>query len=99
MATRLEDLPEKWEQGLWKHASATSIANMCARQLREALRWIPVTERLPDERRKRYFVWEEDADSDECDGFGFLDEDGAWWRHGIRLNYVTHWRHLPEGPK
>lgn len=62
------------------------------------VRWIPVTERLPDtfhpvivcrEREKDEYVVEQ----------GFKDV-GDWWKvYGTRTKKVTHWMPLPEPPE
>lgn len=67
-------------------------------RLREAQRWIPVEERLPDNEQD-VFIW-----CDRCGG----DRDVGWWSlknkvwvvNGFTLCYnVTHWMPLPEPPK
>ena len=62
------------------------------------VRWIPVTERLPDtfrpvivcrEKEKGKFVVEQ----------GFKDV-GDWWKvYGTRTKKVTHWMPMPEPPE
>lgn len=62
------------------------------------VRWIPVTERLPDtfhpvivcrEKGKGEYVVEQ----------GFKDV-GDWWKvYGTRTKNVTHWMPLPEPPE
>ena len=57
-------------------------------------RWIPVTERLP----------EENYNCLVCDD-GFVEEGyrnmvGGWYDfHGDRLKFVTHWMPLPQPPE
>ncbi len=63
-------------------------------------RWIPVTERLPEEyvnvlchlrsldRRSEYY------------SIDHLMEDGQWWKSANSWKFeVTHWQPLPEPPK
>lgn len=74
-------------------------------KLREAQRWIPVSERLPEFEEKvliRYSgVALEAIRVDEFDDDA--QEDFAWWSDpydGEWLNFceVTHWMPLPEAP-
>ena len=116
--SRIEDLPDEWErraQG-WARGSShydggladgkASVYEACAEELREALAWIPVGERLPtvEDRASGYsrevlcFT-----DGGQCVGFykkATHPEDDGWMlydmdRDGLR---VTHWRPLPKGP-
>ena len=67
--------------------------------LQAAQRWIPVTERLP-ENGTRNLVTRYDYVTDHQ----FLDllwfDKGEWWNRRYAGDYaVTHWRELPEPPK
>lgn len=73
------------------------IAANC-RVLLDALRWVPVIERVPDER---------DAKGNRIDVLLYADGEqyvGHRWRDGWRVDgewieNVTHWRHLPPKPE
>lgn len=60
--------------------------------------WIPVTERLPKDRKERVLVKLTDANS--ITGTPAMDTDryviDEWVRYG---DFVTHWMPLPEPPK
>ena len=59
----------------------------------DAVKWIPVTERLPEQNGKYLaFALEEENTMD----FYY----GHWMLHGTDYRrYVTHWMPLPEPPK
>lgn len=69
----------------WNKARAMSIT------------WIPVTQELPDE-EQTVLVYSPKSDSPVW--IGFLDA-GQWREVSAELytEEVTHWAHLPEGPK
>lgn len=61
-------------------------------------RWIPVTERLP-ENQEDVHIWFDRCGGDIDVGWFSLDKK-AWFCKGIMLPYtVTHWMPLPEPPK
>ena len=63
------------------------------------MKWIPVTERLP-ESAERYLVMRFDyvTRTPFCDLLWF--ENGRWWNRRYDGDYaVTHWMPLPEPPK
>lgn len=61
------------------------------------LRWIPVTERLP-EPFKRVIVARPGEDETIVEQ-GYKDV-GPWWKvYGTRTKYVTHWMDFPKSPK
>lgn len=66
-------------------------------RLKEAARWIPVGERLPDD---DLTVMVACKDSDEPVWLGYHDETG--WvsaTDGAPITgLVTHWKQMPEGP-
>ena len=63
----------------------------------ENKRWIPVTERLPEDELDRVLIA---SDFDSPVGNQKIDTDrfrrGSWVRYG---DHVTHWMPLPEPPK
>lgn len=65
----------------------------------EELRWIPVTERLP-EPWKDVLVY---SRYDFCETAVYIGVPGKWrvtWNHGmLDVDSVTHWMPLPEPPK
>ena len=64
------------------------------KRLREASRWIPVTEKLPDH-QDPVIVFNRD-------GVNICFLVRSYWMHandGLFVHDVTHWRPLPEGPK
>lgn len=64
--------------------------------LREANRWIPVGERLPDEGEKiMAFTLDSDVIWAWLERGVFEDEDGRTFRDG----YITHWKHEPAPPE
>lgn len=63
-------------------------------QLREAARWIPVTERLPDDEMT---VMIATTDCDEPVWLGW-HADGGWCSVDAVPVRVTHWKPIPEAP-
>lgn len=63
-------------------------------------RWIPVTERLPEDPVKKVLVFVPHTHGDIVDAGRYLGADG-WVLEGWHLtqNAVTHWMPLPEPPK
>ena len=68
-----------------------------ALRLREAQRWIPVTERLPPVPNRRVCICDLNAGLT----FGSPDACGQWWDSVTqeRLHAVTHWMPLPAPPE
>ena len=73
----------------------------------EQQRWIPVTERLPEDEEKEYLVTVLDREDDICEVYKGFYQDRKWWTqycHGcLELdkepcgdNIVTAWMPLPE---
>lgn len=67
------------------------------------MKWIPVTERLPEDRNDRVLVFVENEKYPYCPvGNQPIDTDryrgkyGKWVRYGDK---VTYWMPLPEPPK
>lgn len=61
-------------------------------------KWIPVTERLPENDVKVLAIVKEDGYNRIAFSF---NEDGRWWDcfyDGFRNINVTHWMPLPEAP-
>lgn len=79
---------------------------------RDAQKWIPVTERLPELWQdcfvlvKMKYDWDEDYEYD-VDAGCYVDENGYIdgfntyndWNEGQQYIHVTHWMPLPEPPK
>jgi hypothetical protein len=67
-------------------------------RLKEANRWIPVTEKLPDEQQD-VLIWFDRCGGDKDIGW-YSTKRKAWFVRSWLLNYnVTHWMPLPEPPK
>ena len=68
----------------------------------EKLRWIPVSERLPENVRTMQVLLKAEAVNKLCQGFGFHGEDdnGFGWEisSGGLLTEVTHWKEKDELP-
>lgn len=61
----------------------------------DALKWIPVTERLPEE-DVRVLVW---VGENDC-YFPVIDTDRLHKTRWVRWDgYITHWMQLPTPPK
>lgn len=73
------------------------------RELEQAMRWVPVTERLPE--RGQAILFYVGAYSEIHSGTwqdaSFLEHDGysSWPAHDDPRYGVTHWMPLPEPPK
>lgn len=74
------------------------------KERREADRWIPVSEKLPDE-YGNYLVFTSDNDIDIGtfnprfdDSWSLCDANGFYWarQKGIK---ITHWKPLPKAPE
>lgn len=60
------------------------------KRLREKHRWIPVTERLPEE-SKRYLCYTPHFEDDPL--IACIYEDGKWYEESFDITeWVTHWR-------
>ena len=93
-------LARKWAAGhvcTLKEGEAQEYHQLCAEAL-ERSRWIPVTERLPDNETTRVLV--NVTGTKGLIGVPAIDTDrvvdGQWVRWG---EYVTHWMPLPNKPK
>lgn len=66
---------------------------------KDAAKWIPVTERLPEQTSRCLVArWDYVTDKPFIDILWF--EKGIWWNRLHVGNYaVTHWMPLPEPPK
>lgn len=82
--------------------------NICRRAIERippAQRWIPVTERLPEEERNIYWVYTDFGSMHECrwtnNRFGLGESDTWGWSifDVPQHSKVTHWRELPEPPE
>jgi hypothetical protein len=84
----------------WAENTVTALDEI--ERLREAQRWIPVSERLPELDPNFHGlsvdVWI--AFNGQM-AIGFCCQDGSYWqRHGNAAHLpVTHWMPLPESPK
>ena len=93
----------------------TTNASVCSKELMKQVadaieelskpRWIPVTERLPEEEKKRYWVCTDTEYQCECRwtnnrfGMGEFDEWG-WSIFDIpQYSHVVAWMPLPQPPK
>ena len=93
----------------------TTNASVCSKELMKQVadaieelskpRWIPVTERLPEEEKKRYWVCTDTEYQCECRwtnnrfGMGEFDEWG-WSIFDIpQYSHVVAWMPLPEPPE
>lgn len=82
------------------------LADRCARYAeeiavaQERTRWIPVTERLPEDSMQKVLVFVPHIHGDIVDVGRYLGADG-WVLEGWYLTQpaVTHWMPLPEGPE
>lgn len=85
-------------KGLLQHDESEAIAVVLAdlARLREAERWVPVTERLPDDLE----LVEVKGTSDNPHRHG---RDMCWLFNGVWTSWfvkdITHWRPLPAGPE
>ena len=61
-------------------------------------RWIPVTERLPEEHKLVLCLWIQMGDGFRY-GFARLQRENVWWVLNEGMPEVTHWMPLPEAPK
>lgn len=71
-------------------------------ELEKQQRWVPVTERLPEDGSERVLVFVVTGDYNYPVGNHPIDTDRYWGKHGKWVRYgdkVTHWMPLPEPPK
>jgi hypothetical protein len=61
-------------------------------ELRSRTRWIPVTEKLPEDDIECLVC-------DECGTYMAIMDSGWWWTDGHALDGITHWMPLPEPPE
>ncbi|HEY3495339.1 MAG TPA: hypothetical protein VGK73_11660 [Polyangiaceae bacterium] len=88
---------DPYDQGQWRGRACR--AKQDAEQLREALRWFPVSD--PPISQDQYLC------VTKTNGILVLDWDAISWDHPEHWRadwrywnaQVTHWRELPEGPK
>lgn len=73
----------------WRTADVAPVVN----------RWIPVTERLPEE-SKGYIVCAHDGHIERVTVVCWMVRQKSWFLTGRRSRWkVTHWMPLPEPPK
>lgn len=90
---------ESWNTRPTEDAQAAEIE-----RLREAARWIPVGERLP-EKGQRVIIFARNGWIGPATYFRVFSESPAdltdYWKHdaGDEVWHVTHWRPLPEPPQ
>ena len=84
------------------HCSNPSLEDVVAliaelRKLREESRWIPVTERLPEEMAGVIlaFVYQGNRN---VTGDAYMNR-GSWWSFGIEITDPIAWRPLPKAPE
>jgi hypothetical protein len=91
------------------HAQEHEVKQI-ARELlaaRERERWIPVSERLPEDAKDVLVLahWERKDNRGIVDSLAhvaWLDGDGYWYINSqtmLRRDAVTHWRPLPPSPE
>ena len=87
------DLIEKLIDRCARYAEEIAVAQ-------ERPRWIPVTERLPEDPMKKYIVFSPHPHGNIVDVGRYLGADG-WVLEGWYLTQsaVTHWMPLPEPPE
>lgn len=80
-----------------------AIANSKNDELEEAQRWIPVTERLPEDRC--IVLLFDSMDRVVTTGWGWHIGSAPQWAtvfgtyyHGDKYSWITHWRPLPPPP-
>ena len=78
----------------WMHQAAEAIEEL------SKPRWIPVTERLPEEYVNVLCHLRSLDRKSEYYSIDHLMEDGQWWKAANSWKHeVTHWMPLPEPPK
>jgi hypothetical protein len=111
--TPLTDAAEvSFAKELYPYALMTGLARqleLSLSQCREAQRWIPVSERLPEIGEKVFIsIWAHNrTDTERLQMIGYIGkphEYGEWWHEdgflGDSETYTpTHWRPLPSAPK
>lgn len=87
------DLIERLTDRCARYAEEIAVAQ-------ERTRWIPVTERLPEDSMQKVLVFVPHIHGDIVDVGRYLGADG-WVLEGWYLTQsaVTHWMPLPEGPE
>lgn len=87
------DLIERLTDRCARYAEEIAVAQ-------ERTRWIPVTERLPEDSMQKVLVFVPHIHGDIVDGGRYLGADG-WVLEGWYLTQfaVTHWMPLPEPPE
>lgn len=87
------DLIERLTARCARYAEGIAVAQ-------ERTRWIPVTERLPEDSMQKVLVFVPHIHGDIVDGGRYLGADG-WVLEGWYLTQsaVTHWMPLPEPPE
>ena len=87
------DLIEKLTDRCARYAEEIAVAQ-------ERTRWIPVTERLPEDPVQKVLIFVPHPHGDIVDVGRYLGADG-WVLEGWYLTQssVTHWMPLPEGPE
>ena len=95
---RLREQDASHTDSLWAAFGAERIESLEAENaaLREAQRWIPVTERLPDT-DACVAVLEGEARVHEIDRYKF--DGGDDWHFAIPAYPITHWMPLPTPPE
>lgn len=87
------DLIEKLTDRCARYAEEIAVAQ-------ERTRWIPVTERLPEDSMQKVLVFVPHIHGDIVDVGRYLGADGwvleEWY---LTQSAVTHWMPLPEGPE
>lgn len=101
-ADAIEELSHRATE--WK-AIAKSWRKVCEGLESRMPRWIPVTERLPEEKRASYLCRTEGGYCKEVRWtnilYGLVESDNwGWCIFDIpQFSHVTHWMPLPEPPK
>lgn len=95
---------EEVEPNLWRERCAAIDAADAIEELlqktQQMPRWIPVTERLPEEYVNVLCHLRSLDRQSEYYSIDHLMEDGQWWKAANSWKHeVTHWMPLPEPPK
>lgn len=94
------DFPTQWVPSAYECSIIDAQAKEIEKLRGQLPRWIPVTERLPENPVKKVLVFVPHTHGNIVDAGRYLGADG-WVLEGWYLtqNAVTHWMPLPEPPE